>query len=83
MENSFQDDAIISNGKNKRCLLLLQCVFINSSVRIMHLMRISKDVMESQILCQPFQPDIGDMSLKMHQTHPPLHLVHDDIAKAI
>jgi hypothetical protein len=26
-------------------------------------------------MCQSFQPDIGYMSLKMHQTHPPQHLV--------
>jgi hypothetical protein len=30
---------------------------------------------QTPIMCQPFQPDIVDMTLKMHQTHPPPELV--------
>jgi hypothetical protein len=34
-----------------------------------------KDVIETPIMCQPYQPDTGDMSLKLYQIHPPLKLV--------
>jgi hypothetical protein len=57
---------------NKKWLLPLKCVFITSSMRMIHLMMISKDVIETQILCQPFRPDTR-ISLQM--THPLLELV--------
>jgi hypothetical protein len=52
-------------------LLLLQCVFTISSMRIVHWMRIFRDVIETQIISLLFHPIIGDMSLRMHQIHPP------------
>jgi hypothetical protein len=52
-------------------LLLLQCVFTISSMRIVHWMRIFRDVIETQIISLLFHLVIGDMSLRMHQIHPP------------